>query len=381
MNPPWRCWAEVDLEALRENLAWLRHFTGPQLQMMAVVKADAYGHGLKPIAALLMQNGADLFGTANIEEAQAVRKVGPGWPVLMLGPCLPEEIELAVRDNIMPTISSNAEGRLCSSAAQRQGKQIHVHLKVDTGMGRLGVAPEKAVALMGRLSSLPRVTLAGLWTHFSSAEDDPEFTNAQQAQFEGVHATALKAGFRIPAVHSHNSAGILHQPPGCSTLVRPGLLVYGIVPPGRRTRQDAGIQEKLRPALSFKCRVGLVRTIKAGTPISYGQTFTAPHRMRIATLTAGYGDGLMRTAGNRAAVLIRGHRCKVVGRVTMDQVMVDVTGIPEVNQGEQAVLIGRQGNEEITAVELARCCETIPWEILTSITYRVPRIYTGGVAA
>jgi alanine racemase len=376
----YRCWAEIDLAALRGNLAWIRHRVGPQKKIITVVKADAYGHGLKQIAALLMQSGTDIFGVANLVEAQAIRSVGRGWPVLMLGACLPQEVELAVRDGVMPTISSLAEARAFDAAAARQKKIADVQVKVDTGMGRLGVAVADANSLLKRMKSLRHLSVTGLYTHFASAEDDAIFSREQRRRFDSVIERLRAEKILPPLIHAQNSAALLHEPDDSPNVVRPGLLVYGIVPPGRR-RLNKVSDSHLVPALSLKCRVSLVKEIPRGTPLSYGGTFVAPRTMRVATLTAGYGDGFPRAASNRAEVLLRGRRCRVLGRVTMDQMLVDVSRITTLRSGDEAVLIGKQGREEITATELAAWCGTVPWEILTGITYRVPRVYRGAHAA
>ncbi len=376
----YRCWAEVDLSALRENLAWIRHRVGPEVKIITVVKADAYGHGLKQIAALLMQSGTDVFGVANLTEAQVIRSVGRGWPILMLGACLPDEVETAVRDDVMPTISSLAEARAFNDAAQAQGKFALLHVKVDTGLGRLGVAPEAAPALLEQIATLPQLHVSGLYTHYASAEDDQSFSAAQRTCFERVVHEVRAKKLLPPLVHANNSAGLLHEPQSIGKAVRPGLLVYGIVPPGKR-RANAAMSQHLHPALALKCRVSLVKEIPKGTPLSYGRTFVANKRMRVATLTAGYGDGYPRAASNRAEVLIHDRRCRVLGCVTMDQTLVEVSTIKSLNAGDEAVLIGKQGREEITVGELAAWCGTVPWEVLTNITYRVPRIYRGGSAA
>lgn len=380
----YRCWAEVDLTALRDNLAWLRRRVGPAVKIMTVVKADAYGHGLKPIAGCLMQSGTDIFGVANLAEARAIRSVGRGWPILMLGACLPEEAESAVRDHVMPTLSSVAEARRFSAAAQHAGRLVDVQVKVDTGMGRLGAQPDEVLELVSAINKLPGLRLHGVFTHFACAEDDAAVTRRQRARFQRVLDALAAAGVAPLLVHASNSAGVLHEPAATYSLVRPGLLVYGIAPPGRR-RLPAALQRELqrevRPALSWKCRVAFVKEIAAGTPLSYGHTFTAPHKLRVATVTAGYGDGFPRAASNRAGVLIHGRRCPVLGRVTMDQMIVDVSRVRGVAAGEEVVLLGRQGRDEITATELAGWAGAIPWEILTAITARVPRIYRGGQAA
>jgi alanine racemase len=374
----------VDLTALRDSLAWLRRRVGPAVKIMTVVKADAYGHGLKPIAGCLMQSGTDVFGVANLAEARAIRAVGRGWPILMLGACLPDEVEPAVRDHVMPTLSSLTEARQFSAVAQRLGRTVDVHLKVDTGMGRLGVAPDEAVKLCTAVAHLPGLRVQGIFTHFASAEDDARVTRRQYMCFQRVLDALAREGVVIPVVHLCNSAGVLHETAQAHSLVRPGLLVYGIMPPGRR-RIAAGLREELRrevrPALSWNCRVAFVKTVAAGTPLSYGHTFRAPRRMRVATVTAGYGDGYPRAASNHASVLIHGRRCRVLGRVTMDQMIVDVSRLRGVKPGDEVVLIGRQGRGVIGAGELALWAGAIPWEILTAITARVPRVYRGGQAS
>lgn len=380
MSSTHRCWAEVDLDALRENLAWIRHRVGPAVKIITVVKADAYGHGLKPIAARLMQSCTDVFGVANLAEAQAIRRVGRGWPILLLGPCLPDEVEAAVRDDVMPTLSSLAEAKAVANAARRLGREVSVHVKIDTGMGRLGAPPERAVALVKSINRLDGLKVAGLYTHFARVEDSARTSQRQMRLFRGVLAQLDRAGLRPPLVHANNSGALLLQPDSTFTAVRPGLLVFGVLPPARRAIKSA-FPGRLRPALAWKCRVSFVKTIRAGTPLSYGHTFTAPQPMRVATITAGYGDGYLRAGSNRAQVLIGGQRCRVLGRITMDQTLVNVTGLPRVHAGDEVTLIGRQGDQEVTAAELAAWCGTVPWEVLTSITYRVPRIYRGAEAA
>jgi alanine racemase len=255
-----------------------------------------------------------------------------------------------------------------------------VHIKVDTGMGRLGIAVDDALVLLRTVSKLPGLTLEGLYTHYASAEDDPVFSKEQARRFQDLLAELKVSGVQVPLVHANNSAALLHEPQTVFNLVRPGLLVYGILPQGKRS-DTSTLQKHFQPALSWKCRVSLVKDIARGASLSYGRSFIAQQPLRVATLTAGYGDGYLRAAGNRAEVLIQGVRCRVLGRVTMDQMMVDVSQLKRVEPGDEAVLIGRQGKEIITATDLAGWCGTIPWEVLTAITYRVPRIYRGGQAS
>lgn len=380
MEMNYRCWAEVDLDALRSNLAWLRHRLGPATRIMTVVKADAYGHGLKQIAALLMQSGTDVFGVANLTEARHVRNVGRGWPILMLGACLPEEVEPAVRDAIMPTFSSLAEARRFSVAASRLGRTVEAHIKIDTGMGRLGLRPGEALPVIKKIRALKGIQVTGIMTHFSAVEDDGPFSANQREQFGTVLKSLESAGIIIPQVHASNSGAVLLEPDTFFNLARPGLLVYGIQPPGRR-KVASLLPEQIKPALAWKSRVSLVKEVPKGTPISYGHTFITPRRLRVAVISSGYGDGYLRSASNRAQVLIGSRRCPVLGRVTMDQTVVDVSKVPRAAPGDEVVLIGRQGREAISAADLAEWSGTIPWEVLTNITYRVPRVYKGGHAS
>ena len=380
MSTSYRCWAEVDLGALRNNLAWIRHRVGPDVKIMTVVKADAYGHGLKQIAALLMQSGTDIFGVANLGEARAIRSVGRGWPILMLGACLPDEVESAARDEVMPSISSLDEARRFSKAAVKLGRIARLHIKVDTGMGRLGAPAAEALELVAGAAALPGIRVEGLYTHYASVEDDAGYSQTQRAAFARLLTQVARRGIAIPSIHANNSGALLHEPDTLFNLVRPGLLVYGILPVGARG-STSDLRRQVRAALSLHCRVSFVKRIGRGTRLSYGGSFVAPRRMRVATLTASYGDGYLRAGSNRAGVLIHGQRCPVVGRITMDLTIVDVSKLRGVRAGEEAVLIGRQGRDEITAGELAAWCDTIPWEVLTSISYRVPRVYRGAEAA
>jgi len=375
-----RCWAEIDLDALRGNVAWLRHRLGPGTSLMTVVKADAYGHGLRQIAALLMQSGTDIFGVANLNEARDIRAVGRGWPILMLGACLPDETERAIKDNVMPTLSTIDEARRFARTAKKLKRTVSAHVKVDTGMGRLGAQPEDAPAMLDAIARLPNLNVVGLYSHFASAESNAAFSRRQRSRFKKLLKTLTAAGHTFSQIHFNNSAGLLHEPDSLYNLARPGLLVYGVLPHGRR-RAPTTLKRNLRPALSWKCRLSLVKEITAGTPLSYGGTFTAPRRMRVATLTAGYGDGYLCSAAGQAKVLIGGKSCPVLGRITMDQMLADVSRVKTAKPGDEAVLIGPQGKAAITAHQLADWAGTIPLEVLTAITYRVPRVYRGGQAA
>ena len=380
MSVLFRCWAEVDLRALRENLAWIRHRVGKDVNVMTVVKADAYGHGLKQIASHLMQSGTDMFGVANVAEGRIIRKVGPGWPVLMLGVALPHELEDVLRDDLMATISSWEEADALSRTAARLHRTARVHLKIDTGMGRLGADPTEVLPLFQRISSLPSLQVCGLYTHFASADDDAAFTRRQREQFEQSLRELRALNVTFQYVHAHNSAAILLEPASVYNTVRPGLLVYGIVPPHRR-RSPVHIQSHLRPALTWKCRLGFIKSIRAGTSLSYGRSYLAPRNLRVATITAGYGDGYSRVGAAHGFVLVGGRRCRILGRITMDQMLVDVSALRTAKVGDEVVLMGTQGKQTIDATELARWWNTVPWEVLTNLSYRVPRVYRGGEAS
>lgn len=373
----YRTWAEIDLEALANNLRWIRYGIGDGFGVITVVKADAYGHGLRPIAGRLMQSGTDALGVANLTEAAVVRTLGRSWPILMLGACYGKaEFEELCENDVTASISSEGEASELATIACRRGKQIPVHLKIDTGMSRLGVAPEFSLRLAQRIADLPGLRLDGVFTHLSSAEDDEAFTRKQVQQFQRCVRLLRQNGLAVRQVHIMNSGGIAYGTGPFGNMVRPGLLVYGIIPPGKRQITIQWVQ-RLQPALSLKTKVGLVKTIGPGTPVSYGRQFTSADTRKIATICAGYGDGLLRAGSGRLQMLIRGRRCPVLGNITMDQTMLDVTAIPEIQRGDEVVILGKQGEKTITASEAAACCNTIPWEILTSITQRVPRIYQG----
>jgi alanine racemase len=371
---PLRCWAEIDLAALERNLRLIRASLPPHIRYVAVVKADAYGHGLQQVAGRLMHAGADLFAVANVTEAAQLRELGPGWPILLLSPLLPDEDRFAADYDLAVTVSTEDEVARLDAAARIAGRPVSVHLKIDTGMGRLGVWHEEAPALTRRILASAHLRLAGVFTHFASPDDDAAFTEEQRRRF----LAALGAcGLAAPRgedffIHADNSAG-LETMPGASPFnaVRIGLLQFGILPhPG-----SVLSQVRTEPVFSFRTRVGIVKRLPAGTTVSYGRTRTLTRDSRIAILCAGYGDGIPRSVSNRASVLIRGVRCPILGRVTMDQTVVDITDIGEVACGDEAVLVGRQGAGEISIGEFSRWADTIPWETLCSVTKRVPRLY------
>lgn len=383
-NSSYRCWAEIDLSALRENLAWIRHQVGLKAKIMTVVKADAYGHGLKEIASHLMNCGTNAFGIANLKEAHDIRTRGEGWPILMLGACIPGEMEYAIQQNVMVTVSTPEEVSSLSRIATQLKKQALIQIKIDTGMGRLGVDISQAYDFIKQTlklqNSTQSVAIKGIYTHLAAVEDDEKFTQSQLTPFRSLVDQLRKENISLDYIHASSSGGILFENNDLFNTFRPGLITYGIAPSGVRN-QTAKIQKFLVPALSLKTRVSLVKNISAGKTLSYGHTFVAPGAMRIATLTAGYGDGYHRAISGRGSVLIHEKMCPILGRITMDQMIVDVSSVEGVSSGDEAVLIGKQGKEEITAALVAEWADTIPWEVLTSISHRVRRIYLGITAS
>ena len=368
-----RCWAEVDLNALRHNVAAIREHAGANVGILAVVKANAYGHGVVELARELRYL-VEMFGVASVAEALQLRRVAPATGIVVLGPALPEEREALLRNTFIPVLSSLEEARAYSKLAGclKSAKPFPVHLKIDTGMGRIGVWHEEALEAARAIAALPHLQLSGVATHLPLADENPGATRAQLARWDSLVEALRKAGLAIPVVHALNSAGTIlfnHRHTTGGDLVRPGLILYGSSPVPE-------FQARLRPVLAWKSRITLLRQVPAGRSVSYGGTFVTPAPMRIATVCAGYADGYARHLSNVGAeVLIGGRRCPLLGRVTMDQILVDVSAVPQAAVGDEVVLIGSQGGEEITAAELAVKAGTIPWEIFTTISSRVVRYY------
>lgn len=373
-----RAWATISLGALERNLRSIRQALPDHLKFISVVKANAYGHGLAPVVTRLMRAEADAFAVANIEEAALLREVGTGWPILVLSVLLPSEYGEALRLDVRPVISSIRELEAIGGLAAARNRAVGVHLKVDTGMGRLGVWYPEFAQLLERALRLPAVRLEGLCTHFSSADSDPEFTQLQRRRF-------LSCLEKLPAgtagrllIHADNSAGIESFPEkGPFNAARVGLIQFGVRPsPG--SLLACALTE---PVLSFQTRVGLVKTLPAGTPVSYGQTHCLQRESRVAVLTAGYADGLSTALSNRGHVIIGESICPIIGRVTMDQTLVDVTDLPRLpGIGDTATFIGNRGGQSLSVSRFARESGQIEWEALCSISARTQRIYTTDTA-
>lgn len=367
--------AEIDLAAIAANVRAACELAGKTAAVMAVVKADAYGHGAAPVAREALGAGATWLGVAVPEEAPPLRAAGLQARMLVLGPIAPEQAAVVVAHDLDQCVSDPGQAEAISREAVARGRVQRLHLKVDTGMGRVGLPPRAVCATAERIAALPAVRLVGLMTHFADADaDDPEFTREQIARFEAVSGNLRAAGIAIPLRHAANSAGLVRHPDARFDLVRPGIMLYGCPPCATRRPGDPA----LAPALRLRTAISQLADLAAGTSVSYGRTFVAPRDMRIATLPIGYADGLSRLLSGRGQALILGRRVPIVGRVCMDMAMVDVTHLPGVRVGDEAVLIGRQGGEEITADEVAGLTGTISYEVLCRIGPRVPRIYHGG---
>ncbi len=356
-------WAEVDLGAIKRNLRAVRDRMPAGAKIMFVVKANAYGHDAA-LCARAAESGrdADWFGVSSVEEGMALREAGARLPVLVLGSLYPfESVLAAVAHDLTPVVASLESAKRLAEVALKLKRRVDCHVKVDTGMGRIGAGPEAALGVVRYLAALKAVRVQGLYTHLASAEDDGALTAVQLRVFRRVVAALSREGLRPPLVHAANSAGALRRPASRFDLVRPGLAAYGLFP-------------GFEPALTLKSKIVFLKTVPKGATVSYGATWRAKRPTRVATLPIGYGDGYPRALSNRASVLVGGRRCPVIGRVTMDQTMVDVSEVSEARVGAAAVLLGRQGGAEVPAGELADLCGTIPYETVTALSSRVPRV-------
>jgi alanine racemase len=366
MKANYRCWAEIDRSALRHNVQVVRERVG-SAEILAVVKANAYGHGLIGVAETLADQ-AQLFGVANLEEALALRE-SLSHPIIILGPALPGERAAIAERGFIPTISASEEAEDFNRVAHRS--PVAVNFKIDTGMGRMGVPDGEALDVFKRVCALPNIRIHSVSTHLPASGEDADYTRDQLSRF-GKIIKEFRAAVSIDyRAHVLQSAGLLGftEPVGVFDMVRAGIVIYGISPLPK-------FQDLLKPAMTWKTRVSLVREVPKGSSISYGRTFITPRKMRVATLSAGYADGYPWLLSNRdARVLIRGERSPILGRVTMDLMMVDVSQIENVQVGDEVILMGRDGSEEISCAELATMAGTIPWEITTRIGSRVRRIY------
>jgi len=365
MEHHYRCWAEIDRGALRHNAALIKRRLGTDVEILAVVKADAYGHGMIAVAQAL-SNEARLFGVANLTEAIALRGAVE-QPIIILGPALPQERSSIAKHGFIPSVSAWEEADQFNRLTSR--KKVLINFKIDTGMGRMGVPAQEALALFKKVNALARIEIHSVSTHMPVSNEDEAFTHKQ---LRGFSALIKQLRAEVPGnykVHVLQTAGLMEFADEPFEIVRPGMFLYGISPLPQ-------FQNGLVPVMTWKTRIALIREMPAGHGISYGRTFITPKPMRVATLAAGYADGYPRHLSNRGtSVLVRGQRCALLGRVTMDLIMIDVSQLPHAVVGDEVVLMGRQGDEEIRCAELAERADTITWEITTRIGSRVQRVY------
>lgn len=363
--------AAIDMEALKTNYFRLRDRLQGGTAVLAVVKANAYGHGDVEIAHVLEGLGCELLGVAIPEEGARLREAGINKPIIVLGGLFPNQAEDIIDLGLTPIVFDERTASLLNSAASKRGVVQEIHVKIDTGMGRLGLRPEEAGPFFSKLKELSNLKLSGLHSHFAESErEDKRFSEEQAASFESSVSLIRQMGFDPKYVGISNSAAIIDGLASRFNMARPGLMLYGSYPDERlRSRID------LKPVLRLTTRVLHLKSIKAGESVSYGRRFVAKKESMIATLPIGYADGLPRALGNSGELLIRGKRAPIAGTVCMDLIMADVTDIPGVQNGDEVVIIGTQGDQSITAEEVAARAGTISYEIFCRISQRVPRIY------
>jgi len=341
---------------------------------MAVVKADAYGHGMVPVARTALLAGADWLGVALLEEGVLLRKAGIKVPILVLGEALPEGAGLFVQHNITATVCSPESLFALNQAAERSDRKAAMHIKVDTGMGRIGLDPKDVLPFMEKALSLKNIRVEGIFSHFSSVDEKEKgFSYQQLHQFKQVLAALEGQGIHLPLKHFASSAATIDFPEGYFDMVRPGISLYGVYPSA-----EVDHSVPLKPAMTLKTSITFLKEVPPGTVLSYGRTFETQRKSRIATLPVGYGDGYPRLLSNHGEVLVAGRRAPVVGRVCMDMTLIDVTDIPEAKVGSEVILFGKQDNAEILVDEIAEKAGTISHEILCGITKRVPKEYLDG---
>lgn len=371
-----RVYAEIDLDAIRYNMEQMKQRVGADAQFIAVVKTDGYGHGAIPIAQMLEKDPSVWgYATATLEEAVDLHHAGIQKPTIVLGCVFPDQYETMIREEVRATVYTMEMAKEMSEMAERLGKDAYFHIKIDTGMERLGFSvTEESADIIAEIEKLPHVKLEGMFTHFAKADElDKTFSEEQYRKFVWMRNEVEKRGISISQYHCDNSAGIIDFPQWKQNLVRAGIALYGLYPSEEVKKETVD----LKPALRLISHVSFVKEVEPGASISYGGTFTADKKMKVATIPVGYGDGYARGLSNRGEVLIRGKRARILGRVCMDQFMVDVTDIPDTVFMDEVVLIGRDGDDEITVEELSEICGRFNYEFVCCLGKRIPRVYKG----
>jgi len=367
----YRSWVEVDLGNLTHNWRAIRRLVGPQVTILQVVKADAYGHGAIEVSNVALQNGVTHLGVANADEGVQLRVGGIEVPIIILSPSIDSEIPEILKYNLTPSVSDIGFARALNRQLKKAGIKLPVHIEVDTGMGRGGTLYGEAFDMIREVNRLPNIAIEGIFTHLSSSEvENDEYNRRQWDLFKGLLEKLEGGGISIPIKHMANSGGVLNFRRFHLDMVRPGIMSYGIYP-----SPDLESKAKLLPVMSFKTRVMLLKEFPEGYGIGYNRTYVTKGPTRIATIPVGYGDGYGRILSNQSDVLIRGRRAPLVGRVSMDMCTIDVTHIPDCRTGDEVVLLGRQGKEYISANEIAAKAQTISYEILCALGKRAPRVF------
>ena len=366
----YRSWVEVDLDNFIGNLQEIKRLIGPQVDFMQVVKADAYGHGAIEISRVALKNGAKMLGVANADEGVQLRISGIEAPVVILGPSTAAEIAEIIKYNLTPSVSDMAFAKKLNNALAKSGHKISVHIEVDTGMGRGGTMHNEAVKLISEISKLSNLILEGIFSHFAASEVLVPGNKNQGQLFGDLLADLEQLNIHIPVRHMENSGAIINYPEFKLNMVRPGIMTYGIYP-----SPDDESGAKLAPVMSFKTSIVLLKDFPEGYGIGYGSTYVTGKQTRIATIPVGYGDGYGYILSNQGEALISGQRAPVVGRISMDLCAVDVTHIPDCAVGDEVVLLGRQGNQYISANEIAAKAKTISYEVLCALGKRAPRVF------
>ncbi len=368
-----RAWAEINLDNIAHNVREIRKITNSKAEIMGVVKADAYGHGVMEVVRTLLDNGVTRLAVSMLDEAIELRNKGINVPVLVLNYTDPQRVEEIIRNNVIQTIFSHDLAEALSKAAVKLGRTVKIHIKIDTGMTRVGFDPGySAVKDTVRIGKLPGIVVEGLFTHFASSdESDRSYTNMQFERFMSICSELGRIGLHIPVKHVCNSAGIIEYPSMHLNMVRPGIILYGMYPSVEVKKKIA-----LKPAMSLKANIILVKDVEENTPVSYGRMFTTSRKSRIATLPVGYADGYSRVLSGKGKVIVNGEYAPIVGRICMDQCMVDITDIKEeIKAGDEVVMFGEQNERKISVEDIAGIIGTINYEIVCLIGRRVPRVY------
>lgn len=369
-----RAWAEIDLDAIAHNVREIKRIVGKRVEMMGVVKADAYGHGVLEVVRTLLDNGVTQLAVSMLDEAIQIRQMGIKVPILILSYTDPARAEEIVLNDVTQTVFSHDLARALSAASVKLGRSAKIHVKVDTGMTRVGFMPGySAVKNIMEIGRLPGLIIEGLFTHFASADEtERDYTLLQFERYMSVCSELARVGIHIPVKHVCNSAGIIQYPDMYLDLVRPGVILYGLYPSQQVDKEKIC----LKPAMTLKANIILVKDVEQDTCISYGRTFRTSRQSRIATIPIGYADGYTRLLSNKGRVLINGEFAPIVGRVCMDQCMVDVTDLKqEVHVGDEVVLFGSQNGACIGVDEVAADIGTISYEMVCIIGKRIPRVY------